>query len=801
MRRFTEKENPIPSSSPAFSTPHHPVRGGLDGPIPSILPIELPIAILRPVAFRVLTKKHGLTITSSALQKLTTFIGRNCGSKWREGLAEAVLNFVAQHCKDTGRVIIDAPDDQEYLGTVFKELSGRMKGGRITHELRIDGPNPARGPAKPGDTTGNLSDIRSHMKVIGAREQPRLLYNFKTKHFDKINTKPSLLPSTASKTQLFRNRYNIIHQRLLRTESFQVPTANRAPTLHRSSSSMITTQQTHRLTPIANLLGRSGTPHLLLGLLTISPTGTLALSDLTGSISLDLTHAQVSEPDATWFVPGMIVLVDGIYEDEEVIQVNQPGNYLEPVTPRGAGQPPAERAAEQCTRRVARERPAPQVPGAGATWASTYLSSCSHDPIAPTVFPKGRVTTSSILGGGGGIGGTVGGKFIGTMVGTPIAEKRHITLGTVGEGEGGDITTGGGFGWVDFLGLGSERERGQSMRELESRILSPPPPPPLFDSQSQPETQLAASKPVPNRGHIAILGDLTLDNPHTVSALAKVLSVYSLLPLESLPMTFILLGNFISQPSLALAATGPVEYKEYFDILAATLSNFPVLLSNCTFVFVPGDHDAWNSSFSAGAAGPLPYEPVPSIFTTRVHKAFVAANSEARKDAGANAPPRVDGEAIWTSNPARLCLFGPTHEMVLFRDDISSRFRRHAIRTASAPAPEEPEELDSDADAQEDPSIHAARKLTQTLLDQGHLSPFRLTDRPVLWDYAAALQLYPLPTALVACDAEANAFVEKYEGCCVMNPGRLTGGGKRNMASWVEYDVKEKTGRVREVGY
>lgn len=726
MRRFTEKENPIPSSSPAFGTPRHPILSGLDSPIPSILPIELPIAILRPVAFRVLTKKHGLTITSSALQKLTTFIGRNCGSKWREGLAEAVLNFVAQHCKDTGRVIIDAPDDQEYLGTIFKELSGRMKGGRITHELRIDGPNPARGVVKPGDTPGNLSDIRSHMKVIGAREQPRLLYNFKTKHFDKINSKPSLLPSTTSKTQLFRNRYNIIHQRLLRTESFQVPTANRAPTLHRSSSSMITAQQTHRLTPIANLLGRSGTPHLLLGLLTISPTGTLALSDLTGSISLDLTHAQVSEPDATWFVPGMIVLVDGIYEDEDLI-------------------------------------------------------------------------TGSVLGGGGGIGGTVGGKFIGTMVGTPIAEKRHVTLGTVGEGEMGDITTGGGFGWVDFLGVGSERERGQSMRELESRILSPPPPPPLFDSQSQPETQ-SAPIPVPNRGHIAILGDLNLDNPHTVSALSKVLSVYSLLPLESLPMTFILLGNFISQPSLALSATGPVEYKEYFDILAATLSNFPVLLSNCTFVFVPGDHDAWNSSFSAGAAGPLPYEPVPSIFTTRVHKAFVTANSEARKEAGANALQRVDGEAIWTSNPARLCLFGPTHEMVLFRDDISSRFRRHAIRTASVPVSSDPE-LDIDPETQEDPSIHAARKLTQTLLDQGHLSPFRLTDRPVLWDYASTLQLYPLPSALVVCDAEANAFVEKYEGCCVMNPGKLTGGGRRNVASWVEYDVKERTGRVRDVGY
>lgn len=276
-------------------------------------------------------------------------------------------------------------------------------------------------------------------------------------------------------------------------------------------------------------------------------------------------------------------------------------------------------------------------------------------------------------------------------------------------------------------------------------------------------------------------------------------------------MTFILLGNFISQPALALSTSGPVEYKESFDALAATLSNHPTLLANCTFVFVPGDHDAWGSAFSAGAAGALPYDPVPSVFTSRVKKAFASANADAQKEAAATAAPRVDGDAIWTSNPARLCLFGPTHEIVLFRDDISSRFRRQAIRTASAPprSPDEPAmdiEIDAVADAdaqpgQEDPAIQAARKLTKSLLDQGHLSPFRLADRPVLWDYAGALQLYPLPSALVVCDAEAGAFVERYEGCCVMNPGRLTGGGKRRTASWVEYDVKEKTGRVREVVY
>jgi DNA polymerase epsilon subunit 2 len=690
-----------------------------------------------------LTKKHGLTITSSALQKLAVFIGRNCGSKWREGLAEAVLGFVAQHCKDTGRMIIDGPDDEKYLGSIFKELAGRMKGGRITQESTIDGPIPTRGVVKAADAAAISSDPRSHLNVVHARDQPRLVYNVGKKHFDRIATKPSLLPNPASKTLLFRNRYNIIHQRLLRNEAFQIPTMNRVPTLHRSSSSMITAQQTYRLTPIANLLGRSGTPHLLLGLLTISPTGTLALSDLTGSIALDLTHAQVSPPDAAWFVPGMIVLIDGIYEDEEL-------------------------------------------------------------------------TSGSGLGGGGGIGGTIGGKFIGTTVGTPLAEKRHVTLGTTGEDDDDGAVAGGGFGWVDFLGLGSAREKDNSMRELQARIFMPPPALPTqisSDSQTQLDTSQvqpaeSQSQPLPTpapRSHMAILGDLTLDIPQTLSALMKVLSLYAALPASSLPISFILLGPFISVPAFTLAGTGGVEYKELFDSLAAVLANFPVLLANCTFVFVPGDNDAWGSSFSAGAAGVLPLEAVPKWFTSRITKAFAAANSEARKEAGAAGTTRVDGEAIWTSNPSRLCLFGPTHEIVLFRDDISSRFRRHAIRTAAAPGrSQEDIDLADEPPEDEDPTTHAARKLTKTLLDQGHLCPFRLADRPVLWDYASALQLYPLPTALVVCDAEAGAFVERYEGCCVLNPGRVaveSGVGGRRTARWVEYDVNERMGRVREVGY
>src|ERR1700738_842397 len=79
--------NPIPSSSPAFATPAHPIRPfTVTAPLPKpiVLPILLPPATLRPLAFRTFTKKHSLTLTSSALQVLANFIGRHCGSEWRE---------------------------------------------------------------------------------------------------------------------------------------------------------------------------------------------------------------------------------------------------------------------------------------------------------------------------------------------------------------------------------------------------------------------------------------------------------------------------------------------------------------------------------------------------------------------------------------------------------------------------------------------------------------------------------------------------------------------------------------------
>lgn len=803
----------IPSSSTtAFGTPAHTPRP-FAPPVTkaTILPIILPPATLRPLAFRTFTKKHSLTLTSSALQELATFIGRHCGSGWREeGLAEKVLEEVAKSWKNrNGGVIVDGSSSE--LKDILKTLEGNMSGGRIVtgrelsrqnslglevaqetdHSNTRLGLRPISHLTRDDSTTSfgmsglgveedeteddGLNDPRKWIKVIDAYDQPRMVYNVAKKHFERDSSKPSIMPPTSHKTALFKNRYNVIHQRLLRNEAFQssaVANTKGPPVLKRSSSSTLTDQHTHKITPIANLLGRHGSHHMLLGLLSILPTGNLAISDLTGTISLDLRQAVAIPEDSAWFTPGMIVLVDGVYEEDEE-------------------------------------------------------------------------STGKGLGGTSGVGGIIGGRFQGFFVGQPPCEKRKVTLGISGPDGGPDHTIGGGFGWIDFLGVGSERASGARMRKLEQRILHS-----QIQSQQKQQQTVNSVAPSPSRGRIVIIGELNLDEPRALAALCRILTEYSTEPEGRSPMAFVLAGSFARHAVMAggsggggggggSGSGGSVEYKEHFDALASVLSDFPALLRSAAFVFVPGDNDGWASTFGAGAAVPLPRRPVPDLFTSRVRRAFASANAEAAKagdDATGSASGNVGGEAIWTSNPARVSVFGPAHEIVLFRDDMAARMRRHAVRlkgSSSAGAQEgaegDEEEAaddamdvdahgnDNDGSAASKPpppgtapallphDVRTARRLVKTVLDQGYLAPFRDAVKPVLWDRGAAMHLYPLPTAVALIDATAPPFCLTYEGCHVMNPGAVLvagagaagasrGGG---VGRWVEYELG-KGGRVRE---
>ncbi|OAP54786.1 hypothetical protein AYL99_11234 [Fonsecaea erecta] len=841
-----QAEEQILSSSPGFATPAYPIKSRpkevakpfaaqlntstTTHSAPTVLPILLPPQTLRPVAFRTLTKKHNLTLTSSGLGLLSTFIGKFCGSGWREeGLAERVLDEIAKAWKKCGGGLLVEDGPEKKLSNILKTLEPCMSGGRLdTGKLSrsnssVPSPHLSRAASfatgRPDANTDisqsslGLSalnvedeesrdraeeeeqsqlDVRSCLKVISAFDQPRLMYSTSSKSMEPVNSTASLLPSVHHRISMFRNRYHLVHQRLMRNESFQTPsfaTAARPPRLMHSASGMTTMQQAYKITPIANLLGRSGSSHLLLGMLVHSPAGDLSLTDLSGSVTLDLSIARPVPEDGVWFCPGMIILVEGTYEEDG-----------------------------------------------------------SHN---------------SNLGSAAGVGGQIKGVFVAHTLAGPPAERRASSLGISASLDSGGTThasMGTGFGWVDFLGVGSEKALGNQMRRIQRRIFRPPT---SFQTINVPDDDQIETEPP--RRQIAFLGECNLDNPRALEAIRAILSSYSTSSsghISDLPFSIVMMGNFVSAASMSGSSKGggSIEYKEHFDALASVLSEFPLLLANTTFVFVPGDNDPWVSAFSAGASCLLPRQGVPEVFTSRVRRAFTTANTEVH--GGLREKDALKGESIWATNPARISLFGPLEEIVMFRDDITGRFRRSAIMFPKLDAGDEEKDAETDIQNQDQdplqsaddmdldhrprknldravhtatshvpmsdptpssnpPSIHAARKLIKTILDQSHLAPFPLSIRPQLWDHSAALSLYPLPTALALCDAEMPAFAISYEGCHVMNVGRVVdefslrrgqaagggggggGGAPRGsgVARWIEYDCRSRKGEERTVRF
>jgi DNA polymerase epsilon subunit 2 len=459
-------------------------------------------------------------------------------------------------------------------------------------------------------------------------------------------------------------------------------------------------------------------------MLTISPTGGLSVSDLSGTILLDIQHARPIPETGACFAPGMIVLVEGSYEEDSGVQ--------------------------------------------------------------------------STLGGTGGVGGTIGGKFIGFSVGHPPCERRTATLGGTEEIDKSGLN-GPAFGWTDFLGVGSQRATGSRMNKIATKLLDE------------------------DKAHnIVIASDIHLDVPSTLTALRTLLRTHTPDPTFDhpvYPLAIILIGNFSSKASLAgVPGAGSIEYKEHFDALASVLADFPQLIAHTTLVFVPGDNDAWPSAFLSGAATPLPRKPVPGLFTNRIRRVVAEANREVW---GAGKAKGKEGEVIWTSNPSRLSWFGVKGEMAIIRDDLAGRLQRTSIRFPKPDAEDVDDDMPFAPSAQNDesqdamdldvPTSHTskpaaldqdtltARSLTRTILSQSHLSPFPLSARPLHWDYAHTLNLYPLPTSVVLADSEAPPFVVKYCGCTVMNPGGLVEGvkGRERRARWVEYDVRMGAGVVR----
>jgi DNA polymerase epsilon subunit 2 len=242
---------------------------------------------------------------------------------------------------------------------------------------------------------------------------------------------------------------------------------------------------------------------------------------------------------------------------------------------------------------------------------------------------------------------------------------------------------------------------------------------------------------------IVTLSDVWLDRPRVMDKLRTLFQYITSGrhnhdgTLDTLPAMIILIGNFISRPFQQFSSgdsSDRVQYKKNFDALADMLVNeFPELVDADEqdkmaplFVFVPGPNDP--------TAGPTQVLPRPSILPL-FFKSFQEKVSN----------------SVFTSNPAHIRFY--SSEIVIFRDDLQQKLRRHSILTQN---------LES--------STHSLNEhVVQTVFTNSHLSPLPTHIRPTVWCYDHALRLYPIPHGLILAD-KCNTFEISHHESKAFNP-------------------------------
>ncbi|KAI8355910.1 epsilon DNA polymerase [Mortierella sp. GBAus27b] len=156
-------------------------------------------------------------------------------------------------------------------------------------------------------------DITELFHVVDAFSMPRWTWASDIKTFTRVegssssNNHHRILGTAEEKTAMFRARYHVLLQRMMRNELFAPPVFTGGMQNH---------DRFLKLTPIKALKGRTGEKFLLFGMLFQRGDGKMCLEDLDDRIEL-----QSSVNSAGMFTENCFALVEGQYTDDNVIVV------------------------------------------------------------------------------------------------------------------------------------------------------------------------------------------------------------------------------------------------------------------------------------------------------------------------------------------------------------------------------------------------------------------------------------------------------------------------------------------------
>ncbi|KAI8319192.1 DNA polymerase epsilon, subunit B [Martensiomyces pterosporus] len=255
---------------------------------------------MQSLIYKVFTRKFSLSLKADALLYLNDVIDQRGmdsqgAAKWLEVLADTWTK------REEGKPLVELDPLKELVAAL---ASGGAPG------CSADGVSASsEHHAKPGAG----SDL---FTVISAFDVPAWWFDAGKKKFVKPfeDKSEDILASSEAKAALFRQRYDLLKQRVLRNENFMPVTFSDEDK-----------DRFYKLSTIDSLQGRQGDHFLLFGMLSQLEEGRLFLEDKAGSIELDFSAMKGSRAPANGlFTESCFVLVDG-YVDDDVFKVEEIG--------------------------------------------------------------------------------------------------------------------------------------------------------------------------------------------------------------------------------------------------------------------------------------------------------------------------------------------------------------------------------------------------------------------------------------------------------------------------------------------
>lgn len=305
---------------------------------PTLLPIRLQPSNIRPIAYRIISKKHGLNIQSDALIVLTDTISQRFGAGWRDAKAQQFLEDVAKAWKQQDRgLFVDGPGLTQLIKELTKDLSSLEGDSETTKASRLDTLVDEEKSKLP--TPKENLDWKDFFQFVSPDKQPNFVFDKLRKQFsarDIVSRKlhESLKPSI----EMFSQRYYLIMDRLSRDDNFKKASLSSIAAL---SSNLNGLFSSYEITLIKNVLGRDGGRFILFGLLSQNANGNYILEDSSDYIELNLNKAHKTE--GSFYAPGMFVIIEGIYSASGGSMSNDASVISGCFYVSNIGQPPAER--------------------------------------------------------------------------------------------------------------------------------------------------------------------------------------------------------------------------------------------------------------------------------------------------------------------------------------------------------------------------------------------------------------------------------------------------------------------------